>query len=150
MDEPARKNLILQQRTAQLAQMRKTNELAYAYGNVLSEAQLLSLINAEAQTQRDYGRLEFGEGILPRLMYAFFDSPLIAKHDYYNTLGTLQELFYAYHDEMNDSLTDDELVEAMHKLFHGRAEGSLEYMENISPIHLIRALNDEEAEDEDD
>jgi len=150
MDQPAMQQLVQARQTVQLAQLRKTNELAYTYGNVLSETQLHSLIRAEEDTLRDYGRLEFGEGILPRLLYAFCDSPLITKSDYFDTLCTLQELFYAYHDELNDAMSDDELLEAMHNLFHGRAQGSLEYMGNISPIHLVRALNGEEAEDDDD
>ena len=150
MDQPAMQALVQARQTAQLAQLRKTNELAYAYGNVLSEAQLHSLIRAEAVTLRDYGRLEFGEGILPRLLYTFCDSPLIPKSDYFDTLCALEELFYAYHNELNDMMSDDELLEAMHKVFHGRAQGSLEYMENISPGKLIRALNGEEAEDDDD
>lgn len=48
-------------------------------------------------------------------------------------------------------MTDDELVEAMHTIFHGRAQGSFSYMENIAAETLLKALrSDGEDEDDDD
>ena len=136
--------------TARTELLRKSNEVSRRYGLALSEAQIQSLIAAEAESLRACGRLEFGEGILPRLIYTFCDSPFIVSPDYYDTLETLQDLFYTYKNEMNDALSDDELLEAMHKLFHGRAQGSLEYLENIATERLLRALRSDDAQEDGD
>ena len=117
---------------AQADLLQKSNETSERYGLWLSRLQITSLIAAEAETLRACGRLEFGEGILPRLIYTFCDSPFINREDYADMLAALQALFYTYKNELSDALSDDELLEAMHKIFHGRAQGSLEYLENIT------------------
>jgi hypothetical protein len=118
----------------------KSNGVSQRFGLTLSAAQARALIAAERQTLRDYGRLEFGEGILPRLIYGFCDSPYIARGDYTDTLEALQALFYAFQNDLEDTLTDDELLEAMHAVFHGRAQGSLEYLETVDMKELLAAL----------
>lgn len=137
---------------AQATQLRTVNERYSRFGLTLSEEQVHSLLVAEAETLRAHGRLEFGEGVLPRLIEAFCDSPLINREEYCDTLDALQTLFYAYQADLNDVLSDEELVEAMHVIFHGRAQGALEYMENLDPNRLLCALrsDDVETEDEDD
>ena len=135
---------------ARIERLLQINEIGRQYGLFLSEAQLRALVAAEAETLRAQGRLEFGEGILPRLMYMFCDSPFIARAEYFDTLEALQELFYAFKNELNDALSDDELLEAMYKVFHGRAQGSMDYMENVATVHLIRALNGEPDDPEED
>lgn len=127
----------------------QSNEVSQRFGLALSAAQARALIAAEGRTLRDFGRLEFGEGILTRLIYAFCDSPYIARGDYADTLEALQALFYAFQNDLNDALTDDELLEAMHAVFHGRAQGSLEYLENMDTQELLAALRSG-GEDEDD
>ncbi len=132
--------------------LRRSNEVSQRYGLSLSEPQMRSLIIAEEETLLACGRLEFGEGILPRLIHTFCDSPFIVRGDYYDTLETLQDLFYTFKNDLNDALSDDELLEAMHTLFHGKAQGALEYLENMDTADLLRALRSDgqEEEDEDD
>ena len=129
----------------------QSNEISQRYGLALTPAQARALITAERQTLRDCGRLEFGEGILPRLIYTFCDSPFISRGDYAQTLEALEDLFYTFKNELNDALSDDELLEAMRMIFHGRAQGSLEYLENMDTNRLFSALrSDGENEDDDD
>jgi len=126
------------------------NEISQQFGLTLTPARIRALVAAERRTLRDTGRLEFGEGILPRMIYAFCDSPFIARGDYADTLEALQELFYTFKNDLNDALSDDELLEAMHTIFHGRAQGSLEYLENMDTKELLAALRSDCADGDDD
>ena len=134
--------------------LRSLNDAASQYGLRLSDAQIAALAAARGEALARTGRVELGEGILPKLAYAFMDSPYIQRGDYAETLGALQELFYQLKNECEDGLTDDELVEAMQTIYNRKAHGSLEYLENLSVEHLYRALRssapDEEEEEEDD
>mgnify|MGYP001232233858 CR=1 FL=1 len=151
MDEKMLPALQQGQLAARISQLRESNEVSKRYGLSLSAAQITSLIAAESETLSACGRLEFGEGILPRLICSFCDSPYINREDYAAVLETLQELFYTYKNELDDELSDDELLEAMYKLFHGEAQGSLEYLENIATETLLKALrSDGGDEDEED
>jgi hypothetical protein len=139
------------QLTRRISQLNKSNDVSRRYGLSLSDAQIRALITAEEETLRACGRLEFGDGILPRLIDTFCDSPYINRDGYTDVLATLQELFYTYKNELDGALTDDELLEAMYRLFHGRAQGSIEYLENIATETLHKVLrSDGEDEDEDD
>lgn len=133
-------------------QLNNSNRVSEKYGLSLSAAQITALIQAEKQSLRDCGRLEFGNGILPRLIYAFCDSPYITRDEYYDIISALEELFYQFKNDLNDALSDDELIDAMHRIYHGRAQGSLEYLENMATDRLIQALRSDivEEEEEDD
>lgn len=134
--------------------LRSLNDTAEGYGLSLNDAQIAALAAARGEALARTGRVELGEGILPKLANAFMDSPYIQRGDYAETLGALQELFYQLKNECEDGLTDDELVEAMQTIYNHKAHGSLEYLENLSVEHLYRALRssapDEEEDDEDD
>jgi hypothetical protein len=144
---PALREAQLAARTERLMQ---GNEISQQYGLALSLPQAKVLIAAEQETLFASGRLEFGEGILPRLIYTFCDSPFITRGDYADTLATLQDLFYTYKNELDDALSDDELLEAMHRLFHGKAQGSLEYLENVTTGRLLRSSRSDGADEDDE
>jgi len=84
------------QLAARTESLQTCNDVSQRYGLSLSDRQLQNLIVAENETLRAYGRLEFGEGILPRLMYSFCDSPYSTRDSWMDTLLALQELFYAF------------------------------------------------------
>lgn len=141
---------LLARAAVQKTQLQNVNHIAEEYGLTLTKTQLQSLIAAEAHTLRSTGRLELGQGVLPRLITAFCDLPFINRDSWADTLETLQELFYNFKNDLNDALSDDELVEAMHTIFHGRAQGSLEYLENMDINRLFYALRSDDAEDDDE
>jgi len=131
-------------------ELEQCNDLSERYGLRLSGAQIHTLLEARATALADTSRVEFGESVLPRLIYAFCDSPLISRDEYCTTLTELITLFYAFQNDFNDAFSDDELIDAMHKLFNGRAQGSLEYLENATVGDLFQALNDGNEEIDDD
>ena len=133
-------------------ELRKCNEISERYGLTLTETQIQSLVQSRFDALRFTGRMELGGDILPKLIYAFCDSPHISRIDYSGTLAALQELFYTFKNESEDAMSDDELMEAMKRCFNGKAQGSLEYLENLSISDLYRALtgNSDDEDDDDD
>ena len=82
--------------------------------------------------------MEFGGGILPKLIRAFCDSPYIDRQNYAATLGELQDAFYYFKNESEDRFSDDELITFMAKVFNGQAHGSAEVLATISLEELCR------------
>lgn len=133
--------------------LKAANEYTVKFGLTLSEEETALLVNAQRETLMKERRVEFGEGILPKLIFAFCDSPYIYQDNYVETLERLQEIFYFYKNESMDEYTDDELVDAMKKLFDGPCQGSLDFMEDTGLEKLARIARnnqcfDEEEEDE--
>ena len=153
MSEPFDLSMSAAQMTLARQALLGSNALSERYGLSLSDTQVRSLLQAREEILTETGRIEFGEGILPKLVYAFCDSPYIARDDYADTLAALQDLFYTFKNESEDALTDDELIQAMQTIFNNKAQGSLEYLENLPVAALYRALSKggmQEDENDDD
>lgn len=118
--------LALQGQTTALLQ---TNTLTQQYGLTLSEADTQMLVSERRNSLKQERRVEFGEGILPKLVYAFCDSAYISQDTYVDTLVRLQEIFYLYKNEMLDEVTDDELITFMKEQFESICTGDLDYLE---------------------
>ena len=126
---------------AQLNQTRRAlaqcNEASARYGRVLSEAQMAALARRRSQALRSTGRVEFGEGVLPKLARAFCSSSCIQPADYADTLAELQDLFYQLKGDCRERLADDELIDAMVLVFQ-RTGGSLEFLSGMEPDELCQ------------
>lgn len=92
---------------------------------------------------KEQQRIEFGEGILPKLIFTFCDSPYIYQDNYVDTIRRLQEIFYLYKNESMDEFSDDELLDFMKNAFDGECEGSLEYLEETCLEELARSVRKE-------
>ena len=126
------------------------NAVSGRFGLTLTEKQIENLTRARFQALRASGRVEFGEGVLEKLVYAFCDSPYIDRQTYEQTLEALQELFYYFKNESRDSISDDELIQAMSETFNGRAQGSLDYLAGCSPEMLLLGGRDKDDDIEND
>ena len=114
------------------------NAYSRKFGLVLRETAITDLVISRAEALRASGRIEFGGGILPKLIEAFCDSPYIEQENYADTLAELQEAFYYFKTEAMDYFSDEELIEYMVKVFNGRAQGSAEYLSGTSLEALAR------------
>jgi hypothetical protein len=110
----------------------KCNELTAQYGLSLSAQHIHSLLEGRYNALKDLGRIEFGEGILKKLIEAFCDSSYISQQNYHATLLELQDLFYYFKDESMEELSDDELIEYMENYYNTVAGGSLDYLSSAS------------------
>ncbi len=124
----------------QIEKMLKLNEQTVAFGLVLSKEDAKVLATKRRDTLKEQQRVEFGEGILPKLIFAFCDSCYIDQNNYVETIGRLQEIFYQYKNETMDELSDDELLESMREAFDGECEGSLEFLEETAMERIARKL----------
>lgn len=119
-------------------EIRLCNDLGKPYGLCLTEQDITELVELRSQALRNTGRVEFGGGILPKLIWAFCSSPYLDAYNYAETLGLLQDAFYYYKSESQDRFSDDDLIEFMVDVFNGPAHGSAELLTTISLEQLCR------------
>lgn len=131
---------LVQRKTIQ--SLEECNTYTQKYGLVLSSKDITSLLESRGEVLKQQERLELGESILPRLVYAFCDSPFIYQDNYADILGGLQDIFYLYKNESMDGLSDDELIEYMKEMFNGECQGSLEYLEETCLDRLARDMRE--------
>lgn len=62
---------------AQVSQLLETNPYTQKYGLALSPEDAHELMEKRKQTLADTKRVEFGQGILPKIIYEFCDSAYI-------------------------------------------------------------------------
>lgn len=114
---------------AQLEKVIATNEKTMKYGLSLTPEEAELIIKARNNTLKDQKRVEFGETILPWLIYAFCDSQYIDSSNYADTIARLQDIFYTYKNELLDELNDTELLNVMREMFDEVCYGDLDYLE---------------------
>lgn len=108
----------------------KCNEITAHYGLKLSEKQAGELVDTRTEALKSNGRIEFGGGIIDKLIIEFCDSPFISQSNYTDTLNDLIEIFYYFKNESEDEISDDELISLMKKYFDGNCQGCIELLEN--------------------
>ena len=96
-----------------LKQVQETNQYTEKFGLVLSEKDTELLLAEKNNTLKAERRVEFGQSILPNIIYEFYDSSSLSQNNYVETLIRLQEIFYLYKNAMQDEITDDELIHFM-------------------------------------
>ena len=114
----------------QLQKVMETNKKTEQFGLELSQENAKLLVEARGEELKRQKRVEFGEGILPKIIFAFCDSSYITQDSYVETLCRLQEIFYLFKNESMDLLTDDELLDFMREQFEQTCFGDLDYLES--------------------
>lgn len=136
-------NILSLQGQAQIAaaqdELLACNSISSGFGLSLSEAEAWELAVCRVEALEASGRVEFGGGIVPKIIYAFCDSPYIEQEDYEVTLAALQESFYYFKTEAMERFSDDELIEFMLEVFNGPVHGSAEYLIGTSLEELVNS-----------
>lgn len=132
--------MLLLQHQNQLGQIMDMNEKTEKYGLSLTEEETEMIVKRHQNVLREQRRVEFGESIVPKIIHVFCDSPYIDQTIYAETIARLQEIFYLYKNEMEDELTDDELLELMKEQFDSFCFGDLEYLESTGLANFARAV----------
>ena len=122
--------LALMSKQLQITQVLETNKFTEKYGLALSKEDAEILAEERVHTLQNEQLVEFGQGILPKIIYTFCDSPYIMQENDCESLIRLQEIFYLYKNEMQDEITDDELLEFMQEQFETVCCGDFDYLEN--------------------
>ncbi len=118
------------------------NRVSSAFGLSLTPEQSAELIETRSKALKATGRLEFGGGIIEKLIFEFCDSEYIQQNDYADTINYLVEIFYQFKNSSEDRLNDDELICFMREAFD-RCEGSIELVEGREFENLLKSLKEE-------
>lgn len=132
--------MILLQEQNQLSKVIKTNELTEQFGLSLTEQEAKLILEERKNSLAEQKRIEFGEGIVTKIIYEFCDSDYIHQSDYVDTIIRLQEIFYLYKNEMQDEITDNELLHLMKEQFENLCFGDLDYLENTCLANFSEAI----------
>lgn len=111
--------------TDQILQCNKATE---KYGLILTEHQALSLAQTRTTSLKENRRIEFGTGIVDKIIMAFCDSPYLSQENYEDTLHELISLFYELKNLTEDRVSDRDLMEFMKQAFDNGCRGSLELL----------------------
>ncbi|MDR1687745.1 MAG: DUF6323 family protein [Clostridiales bacterium] len=118
----------------------KCNVYTERFGLRLTQAQAAELVETRSLSLRDNGRIEFGGGVIDKIIKAFCDSPFISAYDYAETLHELIEIFYIYKNETHDLIGDDDLIKFMKTSFDGVCQGSLDLLSGRELYRLAKNL----------
>ena len=132
--------IVLLQQKNQLEKVIETNKTTEQFGLVLSEQDAKLILEERKDTLQKQKRVEFGEGIVPKIIYEFCDSDFIDQNNYADTIIRLQEIFYLYKNEMQDEITDDELLHLMKEQFELICFGDLDYLEGTCLANFAQAI----------
>jgi len=116
------------------------NKITLRYGLALSAKEAVELVETRAAALRSNGRIEFGAGIINKLILKFCDSPFLSKHNYAEILNDLIETFYYFKNETLDEVGDDELLSLMKKYFDQNCQGSIELLQHRELELLARNI----------
>lgn len=135
-----KERMIQLQEQNQLSQIIKTNEVSERFGLSLTEQDAKLLLKERRNSLKKQRRIEFGEGIVAKIIYEFCDSPYICQGNYVEIITGLQDIFYQYKNEMQDEITDDELLHLMKEQFEKICFGDLDYLEGTCLNNFAEAI----------
>lgn len=111
-----------------IEKIEKCNEFTGRFGLCLSRDDAALLAETQDKSLKNSGRIEFGDGVIDKLIWEFCDSPYISMHNYTEILHELIEIFYDYKNETLDLISDEELIKLMKISFDGICQGSTELL----------------------
>lgn len=132
--------MILLQEQNQLGKVVKTNETTGQFGLSLTVQDAELILEERKKSLMEQKRVEFGEGIITKIIYEFCDSDYIHQSNYVDMIIRLQEIFYLYKNEMQDEITDDELLHLMKEQFENLCFGDLDYLEGSCLANFAEAI----------
>ena len=104
------------------------NEETKKYGLSLTELQALALAQTRTDALKENKRIEFGNGIVDKLIMAVCDSPYITQKTYEDTLHELINLFYDLKNNTWDRVPDTDLIDFIKTAFNGCCHGSIDLL----------------------
>lgn len=123
-----------------VAELEKCNDFTTQFRLTLSRRDAVELVETRTLALKSNGRIEFGGGVIEKIIRQFCDSPYLSMHNYAETLHDLTDMFYFYKNETLDLMGDDELIKFMKKCFDGSCQGSLELLSGRELANMARNL----------
>jgi len=126
-----------------ITEIRKCNDYTTKYGLQLSEEEINLLAENRKEALERSGRIEFGVGVIQKIIMEFADSPYIYQDNYTSTIMELQECFYYFKNESLEKITDDELIHYMKRYFDNECQGSMDYLQSTMLENHSRDIRSE-------
>lgn len=123
-----------------VAELEKCNDFTTQFRLTLSRRDAVELVESRTLALKSNGRIEFGGGVIEKIIREFCDSPYLSMHNYAETLHDLTDMFYFYKNETLDLMGDDDLIKFMKKSFDGLCQGSLELLSGRELANMARNL----------
>ena len=114
------------------------NQTTQQYALSLTEKQAMELVETRTTSLKHSGRIEFGSGIIGKLIAVFCDSPHLSQSNYERDLHELIEIFYYFKNETLDLMSDDDLLATMKKYFDGVCGGDLDLLKSRELERIAR------------
>ncbi|MGC4018047.1 MAG: DUF6323 family protein [Muricomes sp.] len=124
----------------ELSVLSSLNQKTEKFGLSLKEKEMTELMECRNQSLKAHGRVEFGDGILDKVIYVFCDSQYINQQNYFETLVRLQDIFYEFKNAALDLMTDDEIFAFMREQFETVCAGDLDYLEGTCMENFTAAV----------
>ena len=132
--------ILAEKEKKEMAVLMACNEKTETFGLSLTEQEAQELVVCRNESLKKYRRVEFGNGILDKLIFTFCDSQYINQENYKETMEKLQDIFYCFKNEAEDQLTDDELLSFMREQFEEICMGDTEYLESTCLPRFAAAI----------
>ena len=97
----------------ELALLDAYNQKTEKFGLTLTEQEAKELIVRRNESLKKYGRVEFGRGILDKIVYNFCDSQYVSQEIISLFSPDCRTIFITFKNESQDKMTDDELLTFM-------------------------------------
>lgn len=120
--------------------LKAANENLAAFGLSLTNEETTALIASRDASLEKYQRVEFGRGILDKIILEFCDSQYLEQDNCAETLQKLVDIFYQFKNAAMDQITDEELLTFMREQFETVCFGDVEYLESTCLERFARAI----------
>lgn len=131
--------IISMQKNQAIMELNECNKFTAAFGLTLSDTDIKLLVEERFEALKRNGRVEFGSGILKKLIFSFCDSSYILQDNFVDIIQELQDAFYYFKNESLDEFSDDELIEIMKNYFEKECQGSVEYLQESKLEDICRS-----------
>lgn len=123
-----------------ITEIEKSNDVSARFGLALSRQDAVELVETRNLALDSNGRIEFGGGIINKIIMAFCSSPYLTTDNYAGSIHDLTEIFYFYKNETLDLIDDDDLIKFMRDRFNGICQGSLELLAGRELDNLVSSI----------
>lgn len=123
--------MIICNQKEEIKKIEECNEKTALFGVALTKEEIEMLVESKQEILKETQRFEFGRGILPDLLIEFCDSEYIDQNNYAEVICQLQEVFYTYKNDMQDQITDLELLDLMRYTFENVCFGDIGLLESL-------------------
>ena len=114
------------------------NAKANNYGLVITEAAAKEIALYRSQALAENERFETNSNAISRLTSAFLETRYINQDDLAPTIGEIINLFYHIKNETENTISDDDLISELLKVFTETCFGSIEVMQSKGLEKILR------------